>query len=290
MWPGGAFGQRGRIAPNLMAEQGRTVIFADAPEWREVVRRRLRPRRCRPRRAQGGRRRRARALAWRVGRPARGRGAAARQRLQRPHPRRGRSPGHRRAARRGRPHGRPIAGAARGVARPELRRRGCRVEGRAVGGRHGRAGGVRPPGAARGGRHVAASGRSPWLPRSCAAPAPPRSCLCWSTAAPERASGPCSRCGPSGRPPTDDTRVTAAEVAGRHPSPARLATDHGRRTCSRTGAVILRSGFARRARGTGAPKGGSAPWSGRCGRRRRAPSGRARRARPPRRRRVPART
>src|SRR6476660_1001830 len=38
MWPGGAFGQRGRIAPNLMAEQGRTVIFADAPEWRAVVR------------------------------------------------------------------------------------------------------------------------------------------------------------------------------------------------------------------------------------------------------------
>ena len=38
MWPGGAFGQRGRIAPTLMAEQGRTVIFADAPEWRAVVR------------------------------------------------------------------------------------------------------------------------------------------------------------------------------------------------------------------------------------------------------------
>ena len=38
MWPGGAFGQRGRIAPTLMAEQGRTVIFADAPEWRTVVR------------------------------------------------------------------------------------------------------------------------------------------------------------------------------------------------------------------------------------------------------------
>ena len=29
---------RGRIAPNLMAEQGRTIIFADAPEWRAVVR------------------------------------------------------------------------------------------------------------------------------------------------------------------------------------------------------------------------------------------------------------
>lgn len=38
MWPGGAFGARGRIPAELMAEPGRTVIYADAPEWRELVR------------------------------------------------------------------------------------------------------------------------------------------------------------------------------------------------------------------------------------------------------------
>ncbi len=37
MWPGGAFGQRGRIAPGEMAAAGRTLVFADAPEWRETV-------------------------------------------------------------------------------------------------------------------------------------------------------------------------------------------------------------------------------------------------------------
>jgi ATP-dependent DNA helicase RecQ len=37
MWPGGAFGSRGRIAAEEMAEPGRTLIFADAPEWRSVV-------------------------------------------------------------------------------------------------------------------------------------------------------------------------------------------------------------------------------------------------------------
>ena len=39
MWPGGAFGSRGRIPPGLMAEPGRAIVFADAPEWREVIRR-----------------------------------------------------------------------------------------------------------------------------------------------------------------------------------------------------------------------------------------------------------
>ncbi len=38
MWPGGAFGSRGKIPPGLMAEPGRAVVYADAPEWREVVR------------------------------------------------------------------------------------------------------------------------------------------------------------------------------------------------------------------------------------------------------------
>jgi len=38
MWPGGAFGAKGRIPPGLMAEPGRTIVYADAPEWREVIR------------------------------------------------------------------------------------------------------------------------------------------------------------------------------------------------------------------------------------------------------------
>ncbi|MEO6143724.1 MAG: DEAD/DEAH box helicase [Dermatophilaceae bacterium] len=37
MWPGGAFGSRGRIPAGLMAEQGRAIVYADAPEWRELV-------------------------------------------------------------------------------------------------------------------------------------------------------------------------------------------------------------------------------------------------------------
>jgi ATP-dependent DNA helicase RecQ len=37
MWPGGAFGSRGRIAPDELPEPGRVVVLADAPEWREVV-------------------------------------------------------------------------------------------------------------------------------------------------------------------------------------------------------------------------------------------------------------
>ncbi|MBA2574022.1 MAG: ATP-dependent DNA helicase RecQ [Nocardioidaceae bacterium] len=37
MWPGGEFGTRGRIPAQLMAETGRILIFADAPEWRETV-------------------------------------------------------------------------------------------------------------------------------------------------------------------------------------------------------------------------------------------------------------
>lgn len=38
MWPGGAFGARGRIPPSLMAEPGRAIVYADAPEWRDVIR------------------------------------------------------------------------------------------------------------------------------------------------------------------------------------------------------------------------------------------------------------
>ncbi len=38
MWPGGAFGAKGRIPPGLMAEPGRSIVYADAPEWREVIR------------------------------------------------------------------------------------------------------------------------------------------------------------------------------------------------------------------------------------------------------------
>ena len=37
MWPGGAFGARGRIAADELAAEGRTLVFADAPEWRETV-------------------------------------------------------------------------------------------------------------------------------------------------------------------------------------------------------------------------------------------------------------
>ncbi len=38
MWPGGAFGERGRIPADQMAAVGRTLVFADAPEWRDLVR------------------------------------------------------------------------------------------------------------------------------------------------------------------------------------------------------------------------------------------------------------
>jgi ATP-dependent DNA helicase RecQ len=37
MWPGGEFGTRGRIPAELMAEPGRVLVLADAPEWRDVV-------------------------------------------------------------------------------------------------------------------------------------------------------------------------------------------------------------------------------------------------------------
>ncbi len=37
MWPGGAFGSRGRIPAEEVAEPGRVLVHADAPEWREVV-------------------------------------------------------------------------------------------------------------------------------------------------------------------------------------------------------------------------------------------------------------
>jgi len=37
MWPGGVFGSRGRIPATLMAQSGRVIAYADAPEWRELV-------------------------------------------------------------------------------------------------------------------------------------------------------------------------------------------------------------------------------------------------------------
>jgi ATP-dependent DNA helicase RecQ len=37
MWPGGRFGSRGRIAAEEMPAEGRSLVFADAPEWRETV-------------------------------------------------------------------------------------------------------------------------------------------------------------------------------------------------------------------------------------------------------------
>ncbi len=37
MWPGGDFGSRGRIPADVMADEGRVLIHADAPEWRELV-------------------------------------------------------------------------------------------------------------------------------------------------------------------------------------------------------------------------------------------------------------
>ncbi|MEP7088973.1 MAG: DEAD/DEAH box helicase [Nocardioidaceae bacterium] len=37
MWPGGAFGSRGRIPAEEAHAPGRTLVFADAPEWRETI-------------------------------------------------------------------------------------------------------------------------------------------------------------------------------------------------------------------------------------------------------------
>jgi ATP-dependent DNA helicase RecQ len=37
MWPGGAFGSRGRIAATELPAEGRALVFADAPEWRETI-------------------------------------------------------------------------------------------------------------------------------------------------------------------------------------------------------------------------------------------------------------
>ncbi|MFT3899021.1 MAG: DEAD/DEAH box helicase [Gordonia sp. (in: high G+C Gram-positive bacteria)] len=37
MWPGGAFGARGRIQPDQLAQPGRVLAHADAPEWQEVL-------------------------------------------------------------------------------------------------------------------------------------------------------------------------------------------------------------------------------------------------------------
>ncbi|AKU17040.1 RecQ family ATP-dependent DNA helicase [Luteipulveratus mongoliensis] len=38
MWPGGAFGARGRIPAHLATDPGRVIVHADAPEWRDVTR------------------------------------------------------------------------------------------------------------------------------------------------------------------------------------------------------------------------------------------------------------
>lgn len=37
MWPGGVFGSRGRIPAGLLAETGRVLAHADAPEWSELL-------------------------------------------------------------------------------------------------------------------------------------------------------------------------------------------------------------------------------------------------------------
>jgi ATP-dependent DNA helicase RecQ len=37
LWPGGAFGSRARIGAEQTHETGRTLVFADAPEWRSTV-------------------------------------------------------------------------------------------------------------------------------------------------------------------------------------------------------------------------------------------------------------
>ncbi|MFC7752883.1 RecQ family ATP-dependent DNA helicase [Tsukamurella soli] len=37
MWPGGAFGAKGRIRSDVAAEPGRTLVFADAPEWVDTL-------------------------------------------------------------------------------------------------------------------------------------------------------------------------------------------------------------------------------------------------------------
>lgn len=37
MWPGGAFGTRSRIPAHLMAEPGRVLVHADAPEWADTL-------------------------------------------------------------------------------------------------------------------------------------------------------------------------------------------------------------------------------------------------------------
>ncbi|GAB3583736.1 RecQ family ATP-dependent DNA helicase [Calidifontibacter terrae] len=38
MWPGGAFGTRGRIPPQLQADLGQVLVHADAPEWGDELR------------------------------------------------------------------------------------------------------------------------------------------------------------------------------------------------------------------------------------------------------------
>ncbi|MBA3233043.1 MAG: ATP-dependent DNA helicase RecQ [Propionibacteriales bacterium] len=37
MWPGGTFGAKGRIPTELAASEGRVLVYADAPEWRDVI-------------------------------------------------------------------------------------------------------------------------------------------------------------------------------------------------------------------------------------------------------------
>ena len=99
MWPGGAFGSRGRIPPDEAHAPGRTLVFADAPEWRETRRGDVRAGRA----GTAGRARRLRpaarpvalvvAGASRGGRRPHRDGLPAADRVGRRPPRRGRSPG-----------------------------------------------------------------------------------------------------------------------------------------------------------------------------------------------------
>ena len=82
MWPGGDFGSRGRIPAELMADEGRVLILADAPEWRELVAGALRVGDASAQRRARRLRRVAEALAHDLGRAARGRGRPVGRRAQ----------------------------------------------------------------------------------------------------------------------------------------------------------------------------------------------------------------
>ena len=83
MWPGGSFGTRGKIAPEDGHEVGRTLIHADAPEWRETVARIFGADAAGPRGGGGGVRPAAGRLEGLLVPAARGRGRPARRRFPR---------------------------------------------------------------------------------------------------------------------------------------------------------------------------------------------------------------